>query len=127
MKIQKQQGIGLIEVMVTVLILATSLLAMAALQSRSLQHNHSAFLRSQANIIAYDIIDRIRILSPIAPGALVIPSEEDLDEMASSLPEGDADVNNCPGRVCTVTVSWAEQDAMDEETGLSTFTYTIRL
>ena len=127
MKIQKQQGIGLIEVLVTVLILATSLLAMAALQSRSLQHNHSAFLRSQANIIAYDIIDRIRILSPIAPGALVIPSEADLDEMASSLPEGDADVNNCPGRVCTVTVSWAEQDAMDEETGLSTFTYTIRL
>ena len=119
MKIQKQQGIGLIEVMVTVLILATSLLAMAALQSRSLQHNHSAFLRSQANIIAYDIIDRIRILSPIAPGALVIPSDDDL--------EGDADVNNCPGRVCTVTVSWAEQDAMDEETGLSTFTYTIRL
>ena len=59
--VNKQQGAGLIEVLVTVLILGTSLLALAALQSRSLQYNHSAYLRSQANILAYDILDRVRI------------------------------------------------------------------
>lgn len=56
----KQEGVGLIEVMVTALILSTSLLGLAALQSRALQYNHSAYMRSQANILAYDLLDRIR-------------------------------------------------------------------
>lgn len=123
----KQRGVGLIEVMVTVLILATSLLAMAALQTRSLQHNHSAFLRSQANIIAYDIIDRIRILSPMAPAAPVRPSDADIAAMTSVLPGGQGAVDGCPDRLCTVTVTWAEQDATNEEAGTSTFTYTTQL
>lgn len=57
----KQSGATLIEVVVTVLVLATGLLAMGALQTRSLQFNQSAFMRSQANIFAYDIVDRIRL------------------------------------------------------------------
>ncbi|RYY73166.1 MAG: type IV pilus modification protein PilV [Gammaproteobacteria bacterium] len=56
-----QAGSTLIEIAVTVLILATSLLAMATLQTRSLQFNQAAYMRSQANIYAYDIADRIRI------------------------------------------------------------------
>jgi len=55
-----QAGSTLIEIAVTVLILATSLLAMATLQTRSLQFNQAAYMRSQANIYAYDIADRIR-------------------------------------------------------------------
>lgn len=122
----RQRGVGLIEVMVTVLILATSLLAMAALQTRSLQHNHSAFLRSQVNIIAYDIIDRIRIASPAAPKDLNLPSEADIAVMTSVLPGGQGAVD-CPGRLCTVTVTWSEQDGTSGADGTSTFTYTTRL
>lgn len=57
----KQSGATLLEVLITVLVLATGLLAMGALQTRSLQFNQSAYMRSQANIMAYDIVDRIRL------------------------------------------------------------------
>lgn len=56
----KQRGVGLLEVLIAVLILSVSLLAIASLQTRSLQYNQSAYVRSQINILAYDIFDRIR-------------------------------------------------------------------
>ena len=55
-----QQGFTMIEVLVTVIILSIGLLGLAGLQATSLRNNQSAFLRSQATILAYDIADRIR-------------------------------------------------------------------
>lgn len=55
-----QRGFSMIEVLVTVLILAIGLLGLAGLQSTGLRQNHSAYLRSQATILAYDIVDRMR-------------------------------------------------------------------
>lgn len=66
----KQSGFGLIEVLVTVVILAIGLLGLAGLQARSLNYNHSAYNRSQATILAYDIIDRMRA-NPAAIGTYV--------------------------------------------------------
>lgn len=59
--LRQQAGVGLIEVLVTLLILSTSLLALGAMQTRSLQFNQGAYFRSQANIFAYDMLDRMRI------------------------------------------------------------------
>jgi len=56
----KQHGFTLIEVLIAVIVLAIGLLGLASLQSQSLQFNFSAYQRSQANILAYDIIDRVR-------------------------------------------------------------------
>jgi type IV pilus assembly protein PilV len=50
----------MIEVLVTVIILSIGLLGLAGLQATSLRNNQSAFLRSQATILAYDIADRMR-------------------------------------------------------------------
>lgn len=50
----------LIEVLVTVLILAIGFLGLAGLQLTALRQNTSAFERSQATMLAYDIIDRMR-------------------------------------------------------------------
>lgn len=55
-----QKGFGLIEVLVTVVILGIGLLGLAGLQVQSLSYNHSAYNRSQATLLAYDIIDRMR-------------------------------------------------------------------
>lgn len=55
-----ERGVGLIEVLVTLLILSTTLIALSALQTRSLQFNQGAYFRSQANMLAYDMLDRIR-------------------------------------------------------------------
>jgi len=56
----RQRGLTLIEVLVAVLILGIGLLGIAGLQVRGMQFNHSAYLRSQASILAYDMLDRMR-------------------------------------------------------------------
>ena|SRR5690554_3157324 len=122
---QHQSGFSLIEVLVTVLILATSLLAVATLQTRSLEYNHSAYLRSQANIIAYDILDRMR-LGTTDIGPVNEPDQDILDGLVAGLPSGDADVS-CNGRICKIDVSWAEQNGLNEGGETSTFSYTTRL
>lgn len=55
-----QQGASLIEVMVAVFILGAGLLGLGALQARSLMMNQSAYYRSIAADLAYDLADRIR-------------------------------------------------------------------
>jgi type IV pilus assembly protein PilV len=124
-RLNKQSGTSLIEVLVTVLILATSLLAIAALQTRSLDYNHSAYLRSQANIIAYNMLDQMRINNP-STGAITELSDEEIDDLVVVLPDGDGDVE-CAARLCTVTITWAEQDGLDEDGDTSTFAYTTRI
>src|SRR5690625_6205371 len=58
----RMRGAGLIEVLVTLIILFTALLTLTALQTRSLQFKHSAYLLSQANNFAYAMLDRLRII-----------------------------------------------------------------
>ncbi|WGL18189.1 type IV pilus modification protein PilV [Microbulbifer bruguierae] len=152
---KKQQGAGLIEVLVTVLIMGTSLLALAALQSKSLHYNHGAYLRSQANILAYDLLDRIRLnqekldsylLEPAdpadadadAPEEEAEPAEstlasQDLEEwqseLQSALPGANGQVScEAVHRVCTVTIEWSEQNSSgDTSEDTTKFVYTTRI
>jgi type IV pilus assembly protein PilV len=54
------RGFTLIEVLIAMVILAVGLLGIAALQAVGLRTNHSALLRSQATLFAYDMADRMR-------------------------------------------------------------------
>lgn len=56
----KVAGFTLIEVLVAVLVLSIGLLGLAGLQAASLRQNHSAYLRSQASLLAYDMLERMR-------------------------------------------------------------------
>lgn len=56
----KNAGFTLIEVLIAMLVLAVGLLGLAGLQATSLRNNQSAYFRSQATQLAYDITDRIR-------------------------------------------------------------------
>lgn len=55
-----QAGMTLIEVLISVLILAIGLLGAAAIQLNALKYTDSAAMTSQASFIAYDMMDRIR-------------------------------------------------------------------
>ena len=57
---QAQSGFTLIEVLVSMLILSIGLIGVAALQGVSLKNTQSAFMRSQATALAYDLADRMR-------------------------------------------------------------------
>jgi len=57
---RRQLGFNLIEALIALLVISVGLLGMAALQATSLKQNQSAYQRSQATLLAYDIVDRIR-------------------------------------------------------------------
>ena len=56
----RQKGMTLIEVLVSVLILAIGILGAAAIQLNALKYTDSSAMTSQASFIAYDMMDRIR-------------------------------------------------------------------
>lgn len=56
-----QSGFTLLEVLVTMVVMALGLLGYAGLQMASLKNSASAYQRSQATILAYDMIDRMRV------------------------------------------------------------------
>lgn len=56
----KSKGFTLIEILIAVVILAGGLLGLAGLQASSLRNNQSAYYRSKATQLAYDMADRIR-------------------------------------------------------------------
>lgn len=58
---KKHNGFTLIEVLIAMMLLAVGLLGLAALQAHSLKNNQSAYYRSQATQLAYDIADRMRV------------------------------------------------------------------
>lgn len=142
-----QKGAGLIEVLVTVLILASSLLAMGALQNRSLQFNHSAYLSSQANIMAYDILDRIRInhkeftnynhgLGDATPTGSTVRAKdirEWLTSLERNLPGGKGGIQCVSAtKICTVTVQWVDDDRLarevdDDVQETANFVYSTRI
>ena len=56
----QEQGFTLLEVLISLLVLAIGLLGLAGLQTVALSYNHSAYLRTQATFLAYDMLDRAR-------------------------------------------------------------------
>ncbi|MEY4908239.1 MAG: type pilus modification protein PilV [Pseudomonadota bacterium] len=58
------RGFALIEVLVSVVILAIAALGYAALQLRGLSTNSSAMWRSKATVLAYEAADRVRANVP---------------------------------------------------------------
>ncbi len=56
----KNAGFTLIEVLIAMLVLEVGLLGLAGLQVTSLRNNQSAYSRSQATQLSYDLADRMR-------------------------------------------------------------------
>ena len=57
---QRQRGISLIEVMVSVLIVSLGLLGAAALQAAALRNNQGSYERTQTSILTQGIFDAMR-------------------------------------------------------------------
>lgn len=123
-----QAGFSLIEVLVAVLVLAVGLLGMAGLQAVTLQNGQSAYMRSQATILAYDIMDRMRVnrdqaiagaydlgMADDPATGTSIPAQELsawTADMSVTLPGGDGSVDcTTTAGLCTVTVQWDDSRA----------------
>lgn len=145
----RSQGFTLIEVLVAILVLSLGLLGFAALQTAGLRSNHSAYLRSQATLLAYTIIDRMRtnqtaakmgnydIAINVKPTSSCTTVEcGDLAEwkqnLSAILPAGDGRISRTtpdagvPGKIIfTVIVSW--KDSRDPKTPPQEFSMSTEL
>jgi len=85
------QGFTLLEVLVALLVLSIGLLGLAGMQTLSLRNNQSAFQRSQAVVLAYDALDRVRGNRDQAASYVTTFDEE----------SADFSTTNCPAAGCT--------------------------
>lgn len=134
---KRTSGFSLIEVLIALVVISVGLIGLAALQARGLQYNQGSYLRSQANILAYDMIDRMRInraraqagaynlsLSASAPSGSTLAAQDLagwLGLLTGTLPAGDGEVS-CDVTLCSVRVTWQEADGATYE-----FNYQTRI
>lgn len=124
----RQGGFSLLEAVVTLAILSIGLLGLALLQAQGMQFNTSAYARTQASILAGNIIDRMRVNAAnpadyvssgsddASPGTCSVSSAldagNDLDcwyrRLQNTLPGGDGRIE-LDGKEVTVTVQWRER------------------
>lgn len=121
----RQSGFTLLEVLIAILVLSIGLLGLAGLMASSIRNNHSAYQRTQATWLAYDMIDRMRVNRASAIGATVdyniaigtaASGSSGLagtdvtgwkTTVANALPAGDGSVTvNTTSRAVTVIVQW---------------------
>jgi type IV pilus assembly protein PilV len=145
-RISRYRGISLIEILVTVIILAFGLLGLAGLQAFSLQGNNSAFFRTQATYFAYDIMDRMRAnrnealagsydvgVSDATPTDRGTRINEDLSLWRTSLatlPSGTGGISTVSAAsTYTVEIQWSDTRKVndDDELIMQTFIATGRL
>ena len=130
---QAQAGMTLIEVLVTLVLISIGLLGVAALQLTSLKNNQESYVRSQAAMLAGDILDRMRSNQTgfnagdydmandatgfDQAGASGTVAANDIAAWQATinrlLPGSDGDaagriVRN--GRIVTITIRWAERE-----------------
>ncbi len=99
----------MLEVLVAIVVLAFGLLGLAGLQADGLRNNTSAYLRSQATLMAYDMMDRMRSnIQGVESG--------DYDNLLGTTPTDPACISTTTG--CTVA-QIAQHDAYEWSQQLS--------
>lgn len=76
----QQHGFTLLEILISLFVLSIGLLGIAGMQLGGMQATKSAFIRTQATLAAYDIVDRMRT----NPDALSAGAYDNID--STSLP-----------------------------------------
>jgi type IV pilus assembly protein PilV len=116
----RQNGFSLIEVLIAILVLAIGLLGMAHMQTSGMRSTHGAYIRTQATILAGDILESMRANAKaaregnydVAYGATGTTGKIEGDDLiawknnlAALLPGGDGQITTT-GSDVTVEISW---------------------
>jgi len=126
---KRQSGVTLIEIMVALLVFAIGLLGVAALQGLSLQGGQSAYHRTQATNLAYEVADFARANRSAVIANCDMPVLAGWSNFVQSqLPAGTVAIAfpNCAAGEITVTVTWGETRLADAG-GTETVVITTRI
>jgi type IV pilus assembly protein PilV len=120
---RRQRGVGLIEVLISVLVLSIGMLGLASLQMSTLRNNQSALERGMVVVQSHSIADAMRADRAAARGGafnLAIDAEPTGSTFAATTliawranlravlgPEASGAVN-CNGS-CTITIQWNDE------------------
>ncbi len=107
-----QRGATLIEVLVAIVVLAIGLLGTAALQTRAQQAELDSYQRSQALILAQDMVNRIRA-NWRAAGCYVTYETSEPPEPETGFVGGGATPDPCTGWGTAVTRERADEDLLE--------------
>ena len=130
--IRQQRGVGMIEILVAVLIFAIGLLGVGGMQIFALKMNTNADIRTRANLLATDMVERMRVnpsqweeypmtSAECSSAVSDSPSSTDIAELDRSLwcqklerdlPEGKGAIEMANG-VVTITLSWQEREGRE--------------
>lgn len=127
----QQRGFTLLEVLVAMVIVSIGLVGLAGLMMTSAKNNQSAYYRSQASWLAYDIVDRMRAnrtsalngdynigyqtAASSANATALLDLGQWKTELATALPEGDGQIT-FPNGVATVFVRWNDSRGLGPST-----------
>lgn len=124
-------GVGLVEVLVAVTILAFGLLGIAAMQATALRNRHSAVERSEAVVRTYAILERMRANhavaanggydlaamtcnAPVASNLVTADLRDWIVSLKAGLgPSACGQVVDCGGNTCKIIVQWDDSRGTD--------------
>ena len=135
----------MVETMVALFILAVGILGLSALHVTSLRGGSSAHYRSQAVLLAYDMMDRMRsartealaggyniALAAAPAGSDGVPpvADDDLFDWFTVylplLPDGDAIIACDNAGICTITMQWDDSRA-ETNADMQQFSFTSEI
>jgi type IV pilus assembly protein PilV len=137
--LRRQRGVGLLEVLISMIILALCMLGMAALQTTALRNNQSAQSRSMATILSASIIDAMRANATAArsgqynvatcanPGGDVLVQLDVVTwilSLKSAIGVTACGGIKCVNGLCDITVQWDDSRAT---AGDQVYTVTTRI
>lgn len=124
----RSRGLTLVEVLVTLVIISVGLLGVAALQLTTVRNNYDSFVRSQAAMLASDMLDRMRANRNRAEQYAVAMDTETADTpegedtkrwratLDAQLPSGKGAIDfDVATSIVTISIQWNERaDQVDD-------------
>jgi len=103
-----EKGTTLIEILVALLVISVGLLGVSGMLAYTVKGSQSAYLRSQATLLAYELTDAMRAAPGDAKDGLFNDDCTDNGVSCSYRQEWDAWVTNQLGSGATGAVSWVD-------------------